>query len=59
MVINDYASPLLTLQQMLRAYEQLLIERQWQDALDMESTLVAQMRTLVLTVRIQAEETKL
>jgi hypothetical protein len=57
--MNDYAHPLLLLQHMLRAYEQLLIERQWQDAVDMGPDLTAQMRLLVQTVRIQAEETKL
>lgn len=57
--MNDYASPLLTLQHMLKAYEQLLIARQWQDAVAMGPELSAQMRLLVQTVRIQAEETKL
>lgn len=57
--MNDYASPLLTLQHMLKEYEQLLIARQWQDAVAMGPELSAQMRLLVQTVRIQAEETKL
>lgn len=57
--MNDYASPLLTVQKMLKVYEQLLIARQWQDAVDMGPDLTAQMRLLVQTVRIQAEETKL
>lgn len=57
--MNDYASPLLTLQHMLKRYEQHLIARQWQDAVDMGPELLAQMRLLVQTVRIQAEETKL
>jgi hypothetical protein len=57
--MNDYASPLLTLRHMLRDYEQLLIERQWADAVDMGPDLIAQMRLLVQTVRIQAEETRL
>lgn len=57
--MNDYASPLLTLQHMLKRYEQHLIARQWQDAVDMGPELLAQMRLLAQTVRIQAEETKL
>lgn len=57
--MNDYASPLLTVQKMLKVYEQLLIARQWADAVAMGPELNAQMRLLVQTVRIQAEETKL
>jgi hypothetical protein len=57
--MNDYASPLLTLQKMLKEYERLLIARQWQDAIDMGPELTAQMRFLVQTVKLQAEETKL
>lgn len=57
--MNDYASPLLTMQKMLKVYEQLLIARQWQDAVAMGPELNSQMRLLVQTVRIQAEETKL
>lgn len=57
--MNDYANPLLTLRHMLKDYEQLLLERQWADAVDMGPDLIAQMRLLVQTVRIQAEETRL
>jgi len=57
--MNDYASPLLTLQQMLKDYERLLIARRWQEAVDMSPDLSAQLRFLIQTVRIQAEETKL
>lgn len=57
--MNDYANPLLTLRHMLKDYEQLLLERQWADAVDMGPDLIAQMRLLVKTVRIQAEETRL
>jgi hypothetical protein len=57
--MNDYASPLLTMQQMLKEYERLLVARQWQAAVAMGPELNAQMRLLVQTVRIQAEETKL
>jgi hypothetical protein len=57
--MNDYANPLLTLRHMLKTYEQLLVERRWADAVDMGPDLIAQMRLLVQTVRIQAEETRL
>ena len=57
--MNDYASPLLTLQQMLKEYEKLLIARQWKDAVEMGPELAARMRLLIQTVRIQAEDSKL
>jgi hypothetical protein len=57
--MNDFASPLLTMQKMLKDYEHLLIARRWQEAVDMAPDLTAQMRFLIQTVRIQAEETKL
>lgn len=57
--MNDYANPLLQLRHMLRDYEQLLINRQWQDAVAMAPELTAQMRMLIQTVRLQAEETRL
>jgi hypothetical protein len=57
--MNDYADPLLTMQQMLRKYEQMLIARQWQDAVEMGPDLAAQMRLLIQTVRIQAEDSRL
>jgi len=57
--MNDYAAPLLTMQRMLKDYEQLLIARQWPEAVAMTPELTAQMRLLVNTVRIQAEDTRL
>lgn len=57
--MNDYADPLLKMQHMLRDYEKLLIARQWQQAVAMGPDLAAQMRLLVNTVRIQAEDSKL
>lgn len=57
--MNDYADPLLKMQHMLKDYEKLLIARQWQQAVAMGPDLTAQMRLLVNTVRIQAEDSKL
>ena len=57
--MNDYADPLLKIQRMLKDYEQLLIARQWQDAVAMGPELSAQMRLLIQTVRIQAEDSRL
>lgn len=57
--MNDYADPLLKIQRMLKDYEQLLIARQWQDAVAMGPELSAQMRFLIQTVRIQAEDSRL
>ena len=57
--MNDYAAPLLAMQRMLKDYENLLIARQWQEAIALTPELMTQMRLLTNTVRIQAEDSRL
>jgi len=52
---EDYAAPLLELKRLVAAYEKLLTERQWQEAIVMTPQLHTQTRLLTQTVKIQAE----
>lgn len=57
--MQDYVAPLLELAQTLKKYEKLLLEKRWQEAVDLGPDLVAQARLLTQTVRVQSEDTKL
>jgi hypothetical protein len=57
--MKDYVAPLLELAQTLKKYEKLLLEKRWQEAVDLGPDLVAQARLLTQTVRMQSEDTRL
>lgn len=57
--MQDYSAPLLELAHTLKKYEKLLLEKRWQEAVDLGPVLVAQARLLTQTVRVQSEVTRL
>jgi hypothetical protein len=54
--MNDYAEHLLEMRKMLKELEELLTERHWAESVLMAAPMTAQLRLLMHTVRIQAEQ---